>query len=237
MKRKILNVICAMLMVFALVPVFAYEKALNPEDIQLSATQLSEIINQNELKQIVLPAIESAKDKKPIAATPLSDVMQLGGGDEAWVSYYNNYIRFVKGENGAQSYWFYAYIKEAYEEKYGYPEEVYNRLPNEVFVRVYEGNQENALAEKYELQQSGPTYISNDGMFTPFRFQSENDTWGHAGFTFWKKNATVILSAPNCDGSALTYLEKVYSDNPFPENEYGKDDERLNAIAKAITIL
>ncbi|MCR5505301.1 MAG: hypothetical protein K6E94_07165 [Elusimicrobiaceae bacterium] len=232
---KKLNIALATLMLFAVTPIFANEE-FTTENLQSIITQCIQSNLREEIKQIILSEKSSFfKKNKSFQALDLRYVMQLGGGDETWISYTNTYIRFVKGENENPSYWFYAYKKEPYQKQYEekcveyrFPLDLYKELPEEVFVRIYDNNQKNAFYEKYALKDSDENGHASQNA----NYCKTNDNYGHAIFTYWEKDAIAVVSAPNCSGALLSYLEIPGFTNPFPKNNYGEDNKNFELESK-----
>ena len=235
MINKMLKITCVFLMTCAVLPAIANDE-FTEENLQSSIAQIRENFNKKELEKIILSQTPNSYLKKKVyQATDLLYIKQLGGGDENWVSYTNNYIRFVKGENGTKSYWFYVYDKEEYNEKFGFSYDTYEELPKRLIVKVYEGNLQEELSSKYNLQESDMTVVDKYGVFSPFYFQAGDMDF--VVFTYWKHNYTAILSGPSGSGELLSNLITRDYDNSFPENDYGENDEELNEMAKSTAIL
>lgn len=229
MNNKIFKIICMLFLGLTVLPVMANDE-FTEENLQSSIAQIKQNINGEELKQIILSDnFDLYSTKKSYQATDLLYIKQLGGGDETWISYKNTYIRFVKGENGAKSYWFYVYEKEEYNEESEFLQKIYENLPEKIIVQVYEGNLEEVLASKYDLKISDTTVINQGGVFSPMYFEA--DGIDLTVFTYWKPNHTVILSGFSQSGDLLSNLIMRDYDNSFPENKYG-DNEKYDRWVK-----
>ena len=156
-------------------------------------------------------------------------VEYFGGGDTADVVYNNVFTRFVPAQDNAQGFWFYVYKKGKVWLCDGANAENYDGLPQYVTVRVYEGQQEEALRAKYNTYGVG--YIITDhGAYTPFYFNEG----GQAHFVFnYLKPDTIILSAPTKGGDLVGFQV----DAPLRQENCGEETPKFMEMLNAFALL
>ena len=193
------------------------------------------------------PITQKILADKVMAATVKTDkcqsadleyITQLGGGDEASVVYNNVYARFIKGETEQSSYWFYVYEKGAINLLNDMPKDHYSSFPQYLVVRVYDGDREREILNKYSdtIHRSKlHIYVVNKQKFyNPFYFEAENQE--HAVNVLLAEEKTTILSA-QFDGEDLAHFSAKRTQNVLRKVACGETKPVFYEMLKSVTIL